>query len=183
MIMVSINTMPISFSFGYAKNKIIPNDCESYQKAKAHGSGGKYTSERQKFKAGLDAEKKVISFLENNSDHFYSKRGSRNLDPTNGDDSLHYDIIYAKIENGVQEVPRYLEVKSMSSDTIIMSKDEYDFATRKENVSIYDFAIVRQNSITIIRAPFAEDSAGKSKLQVITDSYRITMDIDTESGE
>ena len=71
----------------------------------------------------------------------------------------------------------------MSSDTIIMSKNEYDFATRKENVSIYDFAIVRQNSITIIRAPFAEDSTGKSKLQVITDSYRITMDIDTESAE
>ena len=182
-VQVSINTLPISFSFGYAKNKIIPNDCESYQKAKAHGSGGKYTSERQKFKAGLDAEKKVISYLEHNSDHFYSKRCSRNLDPTNGDDSLHYDIIYAKIENGVPEVPRYLEVKSMSSDTIIMSKNEYDFATRKENVSIYDFAIVRQNSITIIRAPFAEDSAGKSKLQVITDSYRITMDIDTESGE
>ena len=179
----NIDTIPVAFSFGIAKNKIQSDNETTHKKAKTSSNNGKYTSERQKYKAGLEAENKVISYLESNSDKFYSRRCSRNLDITNGDDASHYDIIYAKIENGIQEEERYLEVKSMSSDTILMSKHEYDFATKKENADKYDLAIVRNNSITIIRAPFAEDNDGKSKLQVITETYKITMDIDVLPGE
>ena len=106
------------------------------------------------------------------SDNFENVRAcSRNLDPVNGDDSLHYDIMYCiKNEPG----DRFLEVKSMSGDTILLSKNEYDFALK--NTKNYDFAIVQGNSITILKTPFVSNPT-KPGLQVLPETYSITMEI------
>ena len=60
----------------------------------------------------------------------------------------------------------------MSSDTILMSKNEYDFA--RDNAKLYDLAIVKGNNITILKAPFANPD---SQLSPIPETYSITMRI------
>ena len=159
----------LEFSFGVGINK--PHTIKQSVKV-ASKHGGHYVSERDKHKAGLMAEQKVYKYMCNDSDNFENVRAcSRNLDPVNGDDSLHYDIMYCiKNEPG----DRFLEVKSMSGDTILLSKNEYDFALK--NAKNYDFAIVQGNSITILKTPFVSNPT-KPGLQVLPETYSITMEI------
>lgn len=164
----------LSFSFGLGENK---QKKEGSANSSSKPRGG-YSTDRAKHKAGLLAEQKVYQYLSHHTEMFADVRGcSRNLDP-NGDDSLHYDIMYSIIENGIKGHVRYLEVKSMSDDTIIMSKNEYDFAHK--NASYYDFAIVKDNTITIIKSPFSTDE-GSSGLQAVPESYSISLSIKKDS--
>jgi len=55
-----------------------------------------------------------------------------------------------------------------------MSKDEYQFAL--EHKSLYDFAIVHNNEITILKCPFCKND-GKEALTAQVDTYRITLNI------
>ena len=162
-----INDLTFSFGIGEkhqhgkAKNKEMPSH------------GGRYTSEREKHKAGLLAEQKVLAYLKHHKETFANVEGySRNLKQNDGDDSRHYDIEYSIITDGIIGEKRFLEVKSMSSDTILMSKNEYDFA--RDNAKLYDLAIVKGNNITILKAPFANPD---SQLSPIPETYSITMRI------
>lgn len=162
----------LEFSFGVGKNKFLPTRDGGSTTSRR---GEYYVSEREKHKAGLLAEQKVYGYMRQKTEMFENVMGcSRNLDPVHGNDALHYDIRY-RIKGELEE--RFLEVKSMSADTILMSKNEYDFAL--QNATRYDFAIVQKNLITILKSPFVSDTS-KPMLQVIPDTYSITMEISVE---
>ena len=161
----------IEFSFGIGHNKTNEKNSNNANKQK---HGGRYSSDKEKQNAGMLAEQKVYNYLCKDSRFADVSGCSRNLDPINGNDSLHYDILYSIIENGTKGHCRYLEVKSMSGSSIIMSGEEYQFAAK--NAAYYDFAIVKGNAITIIRSPFLPNKQGEI-LQVIPDTYMITFDI------
>ena len=121
------------------------------------------------------AEKKVFSYLNSREALFADVVGcSRNLDPINGNDSLHYDIVYSIINDGKKSHRRFLEVKSMTGDSIIMTTEEYTFALK--NAKYYDFAIVNGNSITILPSPFLPNKHGEV-LQPLPETYVLTIDI------
>lgn len=167
----------IEFNFGKCTNKLKNKNTNNHIEDKRR-HGGRYSSDREKQKAGLLAEQKVFQYLCINNEIFTDISGcSRNLDPTNGNDNLHYDILYSIIENGEKGHCRYLEVKSMSGDSIIMTQQEYQFAMN--NAEFYDFAVVNGNSITILRSPFLPNEEGL-RLQVIPETYVLTLDIKKE---
>ena len=75
--------------------------------------GGRYTSEREKHKAGLLAEQKVLAYLKHHKETFANVEGySRNLKQNDGDDSRHYDIEYSVITDGIIGEKRFLEIFS-----------------------------------------------------------------------
>jgi len=150
-----------------------------------NGGGGKgrsgnrnrsgYKSERRKIEAGKTAELKVLEELTTGEKKVAKAIGrSRNLDPVNGDDSLHYDILYYLDSQDVKDdKPRYLEVKAMGESHILMSAEEYVFGSDPQNAERYDFAIVQGDKVSIIHAPFA----GKNPLRVETDTYMVPLKI------
>lgn len=164
---------------GIGINKEDFTKSEEKENVKKTKSGGRYQSDREKFKAGLDAEKAVFNKLKEDSETYPKVIGcSRNLDPINGNDSLHYDIKYCvKDSEGNIGHERFLEVKSMSGDSIFMSNEEYEFAKDNNNTEFYDFAIVKGKEITIIEHPFV-NKGNVSKLTAIPDTYKITMNIE-----
>lgn len=171
---IDVNTLDFSFGIGF--NKSINKDGNVKSSSKKKGT--RYSSEREKQRAGLLAEQKVFRYLCNSKDLFTDVTGcSRNLDPINGNDALHYDIMYSIIEGGSKGHCRYLEVKSMSGDSIIMTNQEYKFAI--DHKKYYDFALVNGNSITILRSPFLPNESG-SILQAIPETYKLTIDIKKE---
>lgn len=156
-------------SYGHLINK----SSEPSASSRKFTSGKGYQSERAKLNAGLNAEQLVLNALKGDSKYEYVKPVSRNLGSIIGDDSKHYDILYRrKGEN----TDRYLEVKSKSGDSILMSALEYQFAM--ENKYNYDFAIVEGNKITIIKAPFAAPNPPLPK----PDTYKITMEITSDNN-
>lgn len=163
-----VNEVEFSYGIGFNKNKL-----DNHTSNKKHG--GRYSSDKEKHKAGLLAEQKVFNYLCSKNTMFTDVLGcSRNLDPINGNDNLHYDIIYSTINDGEKSHRRFLEVKSMTGDSIIMTNEEYKFATK--NAEYYDFAIVNGNSITILRSPFLKNNQS-GMLQVTPDTYVLTFDI------
>ena len=170
----SLNKLPqASINFGNGFNKPLSKDSKSYPK-----KGGKgYQSERSKIKAGRLAEKLVFEAMIADNKRFSCVEGcSKNLNPIGGRDDLHYDIKY-NLLNSPLVSPRFLEVKSMSSDSIIMSYQEYEFA--KNNKSQYDLALVQGNDITFLLQPFVEKE-GRPALKVYTDTYKISFTIETD---
>lgn len=163
----------IRLEYGIGVNKTTG---KTNERKNTRGHGGRYTSDREKFRSGLQAEEMVFGMLANDTQHYANVKGcSRNLDPTNGNDHLHYDIIYSTVdEDGNISEQRKLEVKSMADNTILLSKDEYDEALRDcEN---YDLAIVQGNHVWLLSSPFSSAN-GNTPLAVTPDNYRITMDI------
>lgn len=163
----------IEFSYGVGLNKNKSKSDNRTGNKRRHG--GRYSSDKEKHKAGLMAEKKVFSYLSSREALFADVVGcSRNLDPINGNDSLHYDIVYSIIIDGKKSHRRFLEVKSMTGDSIIMTTEEYTFALK--NAKYYDFAIVNGNSITILPSPFLPNKHGEV-LQPLPETYVLTIDI------
>ena len=132
-----------------------------------------YASDKTKYRAGKKAEIATFETMCRAKDKYDDVQGcSTILNKENGNDKLHYDIKYHR----VGDLPanyRYLEVKSMSGNSIIMSNLEYEFA--KANSEIYDFAIVHEGKISIIETPFGA-SRGSSKFQVQPESYLVNIE-------
>lgn len=122
---------------------------------------------------GRNAEKAVLTAMLNCPDRYSEVQGcSLNLDPSGGNDSLHYDITYKRIVDGVtEETLRYLEVKATGSNSILMSALEYDFAMSHREC--YDFALVTHGKICFIESPFV---GGLVLPQAET--YRLTMKLE-----
>ena len=134
------------------------------RKGKQHGG---YLSDSEKYRSGKNAELATYEAMLNNPNYEDVHAWSTILNKEGGDDSLHYDISYRK--KGTSDT-RYLEVKAMNGDSIIMSGHEYDFA--REHCEQYDFAIFHDGIISIIESPF-----GKEKnWNVMPDSYRIVIE-------
>jgi hypothetical protein len=134
-----------------------------------------YVSDRAKYSAGKRAELATYEAMRKASDKYDEVKGcSTILNKESGDDNLHYDIRYHKTGDQPTNY-RYLEVKSMVGNTIIMSNLEYEFA--KKNADIYDFAIVHDDKISIVESPFS-DRRGKAKFEVSPESYRICIEWD-----
>lgn len=134
------------------------------RKGKQHGG---YLSDSEKYRSGKNAELATYEAMLNNQNYEDVHAWSTILNKEGGDDSLHYDISYRK--KGTSDT-RYLEVKAMNGDSIIMSGHEYDFA--REHCEQYDFAIFHDGIISIIESPF-----GKEKnWDVKPDSYRIVIE-------
>ena len=157
-----------TIQYGVGINKFVVS--KGSKSGKSRGKG--YQSENKKIKAGLKAEKKVFDAMIKDTRYTNVIGCSRNLNPANGDDSLHYDIAYCESDD--QDTTRYLEVKSMTDETIFMSKDEYQFAL--EHKTQYDLAIVHNGEITFLRCPFYQEE-NKEALSGQPDTYRITMSI------
>ena len=96
---------------------------------------------------------------------------SKILNMESGNDNLHYDITYRKKDSQPTDI-RYLEVKSMNGDSIIMSCHEYEFAMK--NSDIYDLAVYHDGRVTIIESPFSSTRKG-NKLEAQPNSYQITI--------
>ena len=132
----------------------------------------RYKSDKELFQLGLSAEKKVFQAMNKDKIRYLEVIGcSRNLNPTNGKDSKHFDILYKK--KGEDQY-RYLEVKAMGKDSIIMSSEEYEFAIK--NKERYDFALVNGDQITIIETPFLQNENHQA-LQVFPESYKVPLEI------
>ena len=98
--------------------------------------------------------------------HIYTK----NLNAS-GDNSVHYDLTYKRLDKNPQQT-RYLEVKSMSGSSILMSVGEYDFANKDENKNLYDLAIVQKDKVKILHSPFAS-----GKMVGDPETYKINLKI------
>ncbi len=126
---------------GFASGLVMP----STSSTTSHGRGGRKSSthktntDRRKAQKGEDAEKKVDAFLKNeNIEHEWVSKT---------DDSAGFDFAY--IVDGQR---RFLEVKSSSDNSFILSANEY--AVANNNKDIYDIAIVNGNNVTIYMAFF-----------------------------
>ena len=161
-----------TIQYGVGINKSVIS--KGSNNGKSRGKG--YQSESKKINAGLKAEIKVFEAMIKDTRYTNVIGCSRNLNPANGDDNLHYDIAYCESDD--QDTTRYLEVKSMTDETIFMSKDEYQFAM--EHKTQYDLAIVHNNEITILRCPFYQEEH-KEALSGLPDTYRITLSIKPHS--
>ncbi len=144
----------------------------------SHNSGKRegFVSEGNKVFAGRRAEKKVYEAMLAHPEKYADVQGhSKNLNPVNGQDHLHYDISYVPVEEGGKR--RYLDVKDMTSEVFFMSRDEYEFAC--EHKSLYDIAIVRGDEIFFLLSPF-DDKEGQPPLSGIADSYKFTITLSAE---
>lgn len=126
---------------GFASGLVKP----STSSTTSHGRGGRKSSthktntDRRKAQKGEDAEKRVDAFLKNeNIEHEWVSKT---------DDSAGYDFAY--IVDGQR---RFLEVKSSSDNSFILSANEYD--TANSDKDIYDIAIVNGDTVTIYKAFF-----------------------------
>ena len=128
-----------------------------------------FASDLDKNKSGEEAENKVVEELKKYPKKYdIVKLYSRNLDTAGGVDE-HYDLTYKLLENNPNEI-RFLEIKSMTGNGILMSVGEYEFAIQKENINRYDLAIVKDGKVHIILNPFA---TGKMKPQ--TETYKFLL--------
>ena len=133
--------------------------------------GKGYISDRAKFNAGKKAELATFDAMKA-SPQFVDVIGkSKILNMESGNDNLHYDITYRKKDSQPTDI-RYLEVKSMNGDSIIMSCHEYEFAMK--NSDIYDLAVYHDGRVTIIESPFSSARKG-NKLEAQPNSYQITI--------
>ena len=133
---------------------------------KSNTSLDSFASDLDKEKAGKEAEITAYNELLKYSEkykivHIYSK----NLNAS-GENSEHYDLSYIRLDE--PKITRCLEIKSMSSSSILMSDGEFKYA--KEHKDIYDLAIVKDHKVTIIRSPFA-----KQEIEGEPETYKITL--------
>lgn len=150
----------------YRDNKVTTN-------ATKNRTSDGYTSDKAKYQAGKKAEIATFEAMLNAKDKYDDVQGcSTILNKENGNDNLHYDIKYHRVGD-LPASYRFLEVKSMSGDSIIMSNLEYEFAIA--NSEVYDFAIVHKNIISIIETPFGS-ARGKNKFQVQPESYIVNIE-------
>lgn len=133
---------------------------------KSNTSLDSFASDLDKEKAGKEAEitayNELLKYPEKYKIvHIYSK----NLNAS-GENSEHYDLSYIRLDE--PKITRCLEIKSMSSSSILMSDGEFKYA--KEHKYIYDLAIVKDRKVTIIRSPFA-----KQEIEGEPETYKITL--------
>lgn len=112
-----------------------------------------YTSENAKYRAGKKAEIATFKAMKASSEFEDVYGWSTILNKEGGDDTLHYDITYRK-KGSSKTDKRYLEVKAMNGNSIIMSWMEYQFAN--ENCEQYDLAIFHDGKVSIIERPFSK---------------------------
>ena len=110
------------------------------EKSRTH----KTRNDKDNARLGEEAEKKVDYFLRQKEQEGICKYGEW---VSKRNDSAGYDFTYI-----VDGQHRYLEVKATSDNTFILSANEYDFA--KQNMNIYDIAIVKGNQVTIYKSFF-----------------------------
>lgn len=139
------------------------------------GNTKKIISDKTKYRIGKLNEKLVYDSMIHNPNFKDIVGISKNLDPVNGNDNAHYDIIYK--ETYGSDCLRYLEVKTASySDghySFLMSAYEYEFA--KEHVDNYDVALViNHNTIKIRKSLF------KDQLSPTIHTYEVCVDIDND---
>lgn len=159
----------------YANCHSILRDISSDVKnKKGWKTNGGFTSDREKYHAGKKAELATFEAMKASSDFEDVFGHSSILNKEGGNDNLHYDISYRK-KGTPKTDTRYLEVKAMSGDSIIMSCMEYQFA--KEHCEQYDFAIYHDGKISIIERPFSTKD-GKIGLEVQPETYHITLEWD-----
>lgn len=160
-------------SIGYANCHSILRDISSdINNKEGRKSNGRYASDREKYHTGKKAEFATFEAMKD-SPLFEDVFGhSSILNKEGGNDNLHYDISYRK-KGTPKTDTRYLEVKAMSGDSIIMSCMEYQFA--KEHCEQYDFAIYHDGKISIIESPFSTKN-GKKCLEVQPETYQITLE-------
>ena len=139
-------------------------------KRKAKG----YVSDRTKYRVGKYAELMTYEAMKSSSLFEDVSGCSTILNKEGGNDDLHYDISYRKTGSAKTDL-RYLEVKAMSGNSIIMSCMEYQFA--KEHCEQYDFAIFHDGKISIIENPFSS-KGDKIRFEVQPDTYQITIEWD-----
>ena len=125
-------------------------------KGKVSGKRRRNVSAARKKQLGNEAEDKVYYALQNSEDYEVGDVYSSHLAKNNaGNDGQGYDMEYRK--KG-EELFRCLEIKYFDGDSIILSANEYNVALSEKFKDRYDLALVSGNKITIIRAPFADDS-------------------------
>ena len=171
--------LPLSDNNQTPLAKIVFSNCQSYLKVSSGGIKGRkqnkatggYVSDRAKYRAGKNAELATFRSMKE-SPLFEDVVGhSLILNKESGDDNLHYDITYRRKGSALTDT-RYLEVKAMSTDTIIMSCLEYEFA--KEHCEQYDFALFYNGEVHIVECPFSRKN-GKKPLDVHPESYQINI--------
>lgn len=96
-------------------------------------------------KLGKTSEEKVFQFL-------CSKYGEDFVhNKAKEDEGLHYDIRYSP-DNGSHY--KYVEVKTFSNDTFIISREEFEFG--KEKKELYEIWLVRNNELIIFEQNLEE---------------------------
>jgi len=133
-----------------------------------------YVSDRVKYNAGKDAEIKTFNAMKSNPLYEDVKGCSYILNKEMGNDNNHYDISYRKKGSSKTEI-RYLEVKSMTRNSVTLSCMEYQFAL--EHCEQYDIAIYHEGKISIIESPFSSKN-GKTPLDVQPESWQLTIEWD-----
>lgn len=102
----------------------------------------------KKLRMGKEAEELVKQyFVKKGID--YRWRSSYADDPKFIDDAIGYDFNYEGDEGW-----RYLEVKASSDNSFNLSENEFRFATEKDNLNLYDIALVHGHSIRILKSFF-----------------------------
>ena len=115
-------------------------------------------TDKRKRELGEEAEQRVIQWLE---DHGYEKDIKSSLSGgIDSNDAAHCDLRY-KFENEW----RYLEVKHVSNDSFTITSRELSFAFERDHKASYDLALVKDDNVEIIQAPFNNDSDEKSFLR------------------
>jgi hypothetical protein len=114
-------------------------------------------SDKRKRELGKEAEQRVIQWLKDNGYEIDIKSSlSGGVD---SNDAAHYDLRY-KFKNEW----RYLEVKHVSNDSFTITSRELSFAFESDHKVSYDLALVKDDKVEIIQAPFYNDSDEKSFL-------------------
>ena len=155
-------------------HSILKDNCSSVKNKVDRKTNGGYTSEREKYRAGKNAEIATFEAMKSSSLFEDVFGHSSILNKEDGNDNLHYDISYRK-KGSPKTDTRYLEVKAMSGNTIFMTYMEYQFA--KEHCEQYDFAIYHDGKVSIIESPFSTKN-GKTCLEVQPETYHITLEWD-----
>lgn len=167
----SIETVSIDYANCHSILRNISSDIKNKKGRKTNGG---YTSDREKYHAGKKAELATFEAMKASADYEDVFGHSSILNKEGGNDNLHYDISYRK-KGTPKTDTRYLEVKAMSGNTIIMSCMEYQFA--KEHCEQYDFAIYHDGKVSIIESPFSTKN-GKNCFEVQPETYQITLEWD-----
>lgn len=128
-----------------------------------------YQSDKRKRQIGKRAEEMVWKAINSDSGTYRYPQAWSSLLNKKGDanDSLHYDISYKTPEGE----DRYIEVKAFDGHSFFMSIGEYKFANDKENRDKYILALVDDDKIHFIEAPFAPGSPFKEVLRIEVNDY------------
>lgn len=160
-----------------------PEDWTLIPKVSKTPSGGRKPRKRKPFatpgsknSSGKKAEEVALNWIEKQSNLEIVRGLSSNLNSliVNGNDGARRDIAYK--EKG-SDVIRHLEVKSFESGTIHFSKAEYDFGSDEKNKNTYDIALVKGNSVEILKAPYT-----KPKFIPEPETYMISFDFEVKDG-